>query len=463
MKVYDLIVVGSGAGSKVSVPAIHLGKKVAIVEKAELGGVCLNRGCIPSKMLIYPAEQIEAARNLEKFGAKAKIGKVYFKEIIERINATVSEESEAIRKRYVAAKNFDFYPYEARFISDKVLQVGNTQITARKIVLATGARPRIPDIEGLEGTPFMTSTQALKNKVLPKKLIVIGGGYIACELGAAYAMLGSEVEFIVRTDLISHEDKDIREEFTKVFTKRHTVHLDSTPLKVEYKRKQFTLTYEHKGKRFKTKGDALLVAVGVVPNTDDLGLDKTRIRTNKRGFIEVDDYLETSVKGVYALGDVIGKFMFRHAANFQGEYLFENLYKRIIPRKIKYPPMPHAMFTQPEFAGVGVTEDELIKLNKVRGKDYVVGLNPYQKSAMGMARLSDHGFCKLIFDRKKRLIGAHIIGDEAATMIHQLIYAMTKKAKLDDLLEMIYIHPALPEIVRNAARNAREAFMSMKQ
>jgi dihydrolipoamide dehydrogenase len=194
------------------------------------------------------------------------------------------------------------------------------------------------------------------------------------------------------------------------------------------------------------------VATGVVPNSDNLGLENTKIQRKEGGFLRVNDYLETSEPGVYAIGDVVGNYMFRHSANFEGEYLFRSLFTQDRAEVIQYPPVPYAVFTHPQIAGVGLTETEA----KNAGLDYVVGLTPYSKSAMGQARLSDHGFVKILVERESRqLLGAHIIGDEAATMAHIFILAMTVGATLDHLLEMIYIHPALPEITRNACRAAR--------
>jgi len=346
----------------------------------------------------------------------------------------------------------DSFISDATFLSNKVIQVGKTKITAKKIFIATGAKPFIPPIEGLKDTPYMTSTQALRSRKLPKKLVVIGGGYIACELGYAYSALGSTVTWLVRDkSLLRREDGEVSATFTKIFSQHHNILFKTNTTKVEYKRGRFIIHTKKGNKKSKITADALLVATGVVPNTDTLGLENTDIKTSKRGFIKVNSYLESSVKNVFALGDCVGNYMFRHSVNFEGQYLFDTHYYSKKKKSIKYPPMPHAVFTHPEIAGVGATEEQL----QEKGIEYVVGNNEYEKSAMGMARLSKDEFVKLLFHKKtKKLLGAHIVGEEASTMIHQLIYAMTFNATSDDLLKMIYIHPALPEIVRNAARNA---------
>ena len=458
MKKYEVIVIGAGGGTKISTPASIMGKKAAIIEEWKLGGTCLNRGCIPSKMLIHPANVIVAAREAKKLGVDVNHIKPHFSKIVRRISKTVDADSASIGKSYKHANNLDYYHDHAKFISNKVIEVNGKKITAKKIVIAAGARPSIPPIPGLSGTPYMTSTEALRNTKLPKKLIVIGGGYIACELGHAYAAYGSQVNFIVRKErFLMREDKEVSATFTKVFKKFHTAHIGWTPMEVKYKNKKFTLTLRNNsGKTKKITGDALLMATGVKPNSDKLGLENTKVKVNKRGFIKVNKFMETSVKGVYAIGDVVGKYMFRHSVNFEGEYLFNQLFRKT-KKPIKYPPMPYAVFTHPEIGAVGPTEEEL----KAKGIKYIVGNNPYKASAQGMARLSGLDFAKLIFDKKtKKLISVRIIGEEAATMVHQLIYAMTFGATVDDLLNMIYIHPTMPEIVRNATRKAKAQLSS---
>ncbi|MBL7055334.1 dihydrolipoyl dehydrogenase [Candidatus Woesearchaeota archaeon] len=453
MKKYDLIVIGAGAGTKVSTPASIMGKKTAIVEEWKLGGTCLNRGCIPSKMLIHPADVIMQAKEAKKLGVNVTVKIPSFSKITSRISKVVDSDSSSIGRSYKNAKNLDYYHGHAEFVSDKVIKVTGKLITAPKIVIASGAEKNVPPIPGLKGTPFMTSTEALGSKKLPKKLLIIGGGYIACELGHAYSSYGSDVTYLLRYPrFLVREDQEVSEVFTKVFKKTHKTLFEVGVEKIAYNNKKFTITIKDKKNKIKkVSGDALLLATGVKPNSKNLGLENTKIKTNKFGFIKVNKHLETAVKGVYAMGDVVGNYMFRHSANFEGEYLLKQLFGKS-KKPIKYPPMPYAVFTHPEIGAVGPTEEEL-KAKKIK---YVTGINLYKQSAQGMARLSELEFCKLILDKKtKKLISARILGDESATMIHQLIYAMTFGATVDDLLNMIYVHPALPEIVRNAARKAK--------
>ncbi len=453
---YDIIVIGGGGGANIVKEARRKGLKVAIVEKSKLGGTCLNRGCIPSKMLIHPADIALEIKESKKFGINAKYNSVNFKQLINRISNTVDSESDSLSKTYKKLENVDFYHLEGKFESDKIIKVGKKRITSNKIIIATGARPSIPPISGLKDTPFWTSTDALRSVRLPKRLLVIGGGYIAVELGHAYSGLGSNVNFLVRGAMVSREDKEVIDTFTRIFKEKHNVLDINTIENVSYKNKEFTLTYTTPDNKKKTiKGDALLVATGVKPNTDNLGLENTKIKTNKFGFIQVDKYMETPIKGVYAIGDCVGNYLFRHSVNFETEYLNPILLDKAKKVPIKYVPIPHSIFTNPQIAGVGLTEEELI----AKKIPYVVGLNKYKNSAMGMALLEEDGFVKLLFHKKtKKLLGAHIIGPEASDMIHMLIYAITFNATVDSLLKMVYVHPALPEIVRNAARIAKSKF-----
>lgn len=453
MKEYELIVIGAGGGTKIASPAARLGHKVAIIEKEDLGGTCLNRGCIPSKMLIHPANVLTQAKNMEKYHiTNTGEFKPDLKTLFERVTKTVQNESANIVESYKNLENLDYYAGEATFKSDTVIEVNGEELTAPKIVIATGSRPFVPPIPGIKGTPHMTSREALRPEQIPKRLLVIGGGYIASELGHMYNALGAETVFFVRDCYLAREDESIQVEFQKAFEARHKTHYATQNLTVSYKDGQFTITgTDADGNEVSETGDALFAATGIKPNTEGLGLENTSIQTTERGYVSVDENLQTEVPGVYAIGDVVGNFMFRHSVNFEGEYLLGQLFQDHAPAAIDYPPMPHAVFTSPEIGGVGKTEQEL----RDEGVDYIAVTHEYIHSAQGMARLPEEGLVKLMFNRSDRkLLGAHIIGEEAATMVHQLILAITLEATSTDLLRMIYVHPALPEIVRNAVRKA---------
>ena len=462
MKEYDVIVIGSGGGTKLVTPVAKLGKKVAIIEKGPLGGTCLNRGCIPSKMLIHTAELCSLIRDVKRFDITLDaFPSVDFEHLMKRVASTIDQESESIAPLYNENPNIDYYPHEGKFIDKMTLEVGGEKIKGDKIFIAVGARAAIPPIPGLANVPYITYKEALRMTKKPKKLIVIGGGFIATELGYFYSAIGVQTTFLTRSILLRPEDDDIREAFQEAFSKQVDLHLHCDFKEVSYTNETFTVTYhDQKGEKHAAEGDALIVATGIKPWTDTLNLGKTDVQLDEEGFVKVDDHLRTTAKNIWALGDCVGNYLFRHSANFEGEYLFRTLFGNPSEEPIVYSAVPHAVFTHPEIAGVGKTEREL----KEAEIPYIVGKNTYAKSARGMALLPETGFVKLLFEKHSlKLLGAHIIGQEASNMVHMLILAIEMGATLDHLLNMIYIHPALPEIVRNAARNAKSIALESKE
>ncbi len=454
MKNYDIIVIGSGGGSKISTPSSKLGYKVALIEKGPLGGTCLNRGCIPSKMLIHAADVAYGIQEANRFQILPKGYDIDFPGLVHRVCETIDEESASINPGIEANANIDWYRNHGKFIGDRQLEVGGETIRGDKIFIAAGARPRIPNISGLQEVPFITSTEALRLDQFPKKMVVLGGGYIAAELSHYFGALGTEIHMFVRSRMLKGEDPEVRDEFEKVFGQRHHLYFGIQPNKIQYANGEFEVTYDDPdGKSHCIHCDQVFVAAGVVPNSDQLDLEKTGVAITEKGFIKVDDHLRTTADNIWAFGDIAGNYLFRHSANFEGQYLFTSVIHEASTAPIDYTGMPHAVFTQPQIAGVGEREDDL----QARGANYVKGVNPYASSAMGMALRSDHGFVKILIEKgTHKILGCHIIGHEASVLIHQIIPLMRLEGKLEDLLYMIHIHPALSEIVRNAARKARD-------
>ncbi|QBG48549.1 dihydrolipoyl dehydrogenase [Verrucomicrobia bacterium S94] len=459
MESFDIIIIGTGGGTKIARPAADLGFKVALIEKENMGGTCLNRGCIPSKMLIHPADQIHHIRQAHRIDIAADPNpRMQFESLIKRVTETVDNISNELAPPYEEHQNIELIRGEATFTGDHSISVNGRILSADRIFIAVGTRPHIPEIPGLAGTPYMTSRDALRNTELPERMIVLGAGYIGCELGHVYSTAGTDVHFIVRSELLRREDREIKAEFHRVFSENNTLHEGCTAENVEHDGSVFKVTIQDRnGAKKILEAEALLVATGVIPNTDALGLENTSIKTDENGYIPVDGQLRTSVPGVYAMGDCNGNYFFRHTVNWEGEFLMRVLFERPSDETIDYGAVPHAVFTYPQIAGVGKTEDELIRENV----DYIRGCCRYENTAMGLARQADHGFVKLLIGKNdRRILGAHIIGDEASDMIHMIIALMYKNGTLDDLLNMIYIHPALPETVRDAARDARDQFKS---
>ncbi len=448
MKRFDVIVIGAGSGLNVANAAAEKGLKVAVIEPGPMGGTCLNRGCIPSKIIIHAADVAETIRNSEKFHIKSKLLSIDFKSIIREANKIVGDSAKHIEEGIKGSENFTLFKEYASFVGERRLKVGNEVIEGDKIIIAAGTRPMTPKIEGLDKIDYMTSDEGLKLERLPKKLIVLGGGYIACELAHFYSAMGSDVTIVQRSDhLLTKQDEEIARKFTEVFSRRINVLTNHTVEKVEKKSGQYTLTL--KGKTKKISGDALLVAQGRISNADTLDLDKAGVKTTKEGFIKVNEFLETSAKNIWAFGDIAGIYQLKHSANLEGEYCAQNAFgnKKV---KVDYTAMPFAIFTSPQIAGVGMTEDEL----KEKKINYKVGRYDYIRTGMGKALKDSDGFVKVLVDKKKeKILGCHIIGTDASSIIHEVIVAMKNKNNVKTITDTIHIHPALPEVVERAFLN----------
>src|SRR3989344_1458215 len=451
MKIFDLIVIGSGAGLNVAVGAAEQGLKVALVENGPMGGTCLNRGCIPSKIVINSAEVAEMIDRAAEFGLSASLNKVNFKFVTDRASHMVDADAHSIEKNVRADKNPTLFKGKGKFIDKYTLEVNGEKIESKKIVIAAGARPSIPPIPGLDKVPFMTSTEALRQTVLPKSMIILGGGYIGVELGFFYAELGTKITIVQRNKvLIPREDQDVAGLITNLWKKRYNVLTNADVVKVEKYGKDITVTVKVGNSTKKITAEKLLVATGVKPNSDTLQLEKVGVKTNKNGFISVNRFMETNVKNIWALGDIAGIYLFRHSANLEAEYVLENVLGT--KKAVDYYPMPHSIFTSPQIAGVGLTEQEA----QEQKKNYVIGMEYYKNTGKGFALAEKDGFVKFIVDkRSKEILGCHIIGPEASVLLHEVLIAMKagKNKALDLLRDTVHVHPSLNEVVQRAALN----------
>lgn len=460
---FDLIVIGSGAGLDVANAAAQHGLKVAIVEKGRMGGTCLNRGCIPSKLLIHNADVMETIKSASLFGIKIEGVSVDFEKIVSRVNGIIDSESNGIRSAFEDINNPKLFPVEGRFVGEKQIQVKDhdqtTIITADRILIASGTRPAIPKIKGLgESGGYITSDQALRLKRQPRTLTIIGGGYIAAELAHFFGALGTKINIIQRRNvLIPDEDEEISKKFTEVFSEKYNVFVGHDVELVTKKNELYYVTARSKatGKTAEIVSDQLLIAAGRIPNSDTLDLAKTDVKINEEGFIEVDEKLETNVKGIFALGDAIGKYQFRHSANWEAQYAFNNIIASFDDRQlpVDYTAMPHAIFSSPQVAGVGYTEQELRENGKI---DYAKSVYPFMSTAMGEAIEDRDGFVKFLVERKsKKILGCHIIGTNASILIHEVLVAMKaatgSEETIRNILRTVHIHPALSEVVARAA------------
>jgi dihydrolipoamide dehydrogenase len=422
-------------------------------------------------MLIHPADVINEIEHAKTYDISVPVNEVFIDKakLVNYVTSYIDGESSSINPVYAQHPNIIHIKKECAFVDDHTLRLRKTEgvnsddedtfITGKKIFVVAGARATIPKIPGLKGTPYMTSPEILRLKKTLDRVVIIGGGYVGTELGYYLGKTGSKVTFLVRGGFISNEDCQVQEEFTKIFTEIFDCHINIQIKKVEYINEIFKVYVDENGVEKVFEGEGLFIATGVTPNTDILEVKNAGIELDHRGYIKVDDYLRTSVPHIWSWGDIIGRKLFRHTANFEGEYVFRSVFeetpKGIEVKPINYPSIPHAIFTNPQIGGVGLTEQQA----KAKDIDYVIGFCPYKNSAMGNALRSKNGFVKLIFERSSRkLIGAHIIGVEASNMIHICIVFLQFGATIDDMLHTIYIHPALPELIRNACRLALPNF-----
>ncbi len=503
---FDLIVIGSGSGLDVANAAAQSGLRVALIEKKRMGGTCLNNGCIPSKLLIHSADLMESIRQSEKFGIviDGKIS-IDFEKIVKRVNGIVDSESEEIQRAYSKVDNPRMFYSECRFVGTKELELKSTdkdlsderikkdkkehrrnrdinsdRISALKILIASGSRPRIPKIKGLDKAGFITSDQALRLKRQPLALTIIGGGYICCELAHFFGSLGTKINIVqLRDKLITAEDEDISKRLTDVFVKKYDVHLGYAAESVSKRNSNdghvsnhsarkaenaiseiYTVTAKNKesGKTIAIESDELLIAVGRIPNSDLLDLDKTGVKLDDRGYIVTDEYLQTNVEGIYSLGDVVGRYPFKHSANLEARYAIHNIIQRQDMIPVDYAAIPHAIFTSPQIAAVGATEQFLKLKGKKENKDYLKSIYPFINTGMGLAIEDHEGFIKFLVDMDSRkILGCHIVGTDAAVLIHEVVVAMkTSDSKgdigtIDNITRAVHIHPALSEVVVRAA------------
>ena len=433
-----------------------------------MGGTCLNRGCIPSKLLIHSADVMETIKTAGAFGINVEKISVDYKKIVSRVNEIIDYDSDSIRGAFEGLDNPVLFPAEGRFVGEKRIEVGGQTIAAPKILIASGTRPAIPKIKGLQESIYITSDQALRLKNQPKTLTIIGGGYIAAELAHFFGSLGSTINIVQQRDLlIPREDEDISKKFTELYARKYNVFLGYNTESVTKKNELYHVITRKRntGKSVEIVSDQLLIATGRVSNSDTLDLAKSGVKTNQEGFIEVDEKLETNVEGIFALGDAVGKYQFRHSANWEAQYAFNNIMTTEKDKKlaVEYSVMPHAIFSSPQVAAVGYTEQELKRKEAVGGSeiDYVKSIYPFINTAMGQAIEDKEGFVKFLVETKtRRILGCHIIGTDASVLIHEVLVAMRAGSggrgsddTLGNILRTVHIHPALSEVISRAASN----------
>ena len=445
---FDLIIVGSGSGN--SIPDYLADWNVAIVERDVFGGTCLNRGCIPSKMFVYPADVAVAAETSAKLGIDTQFNGADWAAIRNRVFGLIDPIASSGREyRATGTPNVTLIEGTADFVDERTLDVEGRRITAPNILLAAGARPVVPPITGLMETGFHTSDSIMRLPELPKRLGIIGGGFIAVEMGHVFSGLGSQVTVFNRSNtLLRGFDQDISATFTEVFGQRVELLLGHVPTKVERVADGIKITCAVG----ETIVDEILVATGREPNSDLLNVDAAGLACHHHGTVAVDDTMATNVPGIWAIGDLANNYQLKHLANAEATVAFWNIAHPDDLRHQSYKAVPSAVFSNPQVATVGLTEQEATK----QGRSFSVGRRDYGGTAYGWAMADETGFAKVLVDDETGLIiGAHVLGPQASSIIQPLIQAMQFDQRAEDVArEVFYIHPALTEVVENALLDA---------
>lgn len=457
---YDITVIGSGPGGYVAaIRCAQLGFKTALIEKYNtLGGTCLNVGCIPSKALLDSSEHFHnAVHNFKTHGIDIKGGvEVNLKQMIDRKNGVVKMTCDGID--FLMKKNkIDVYKGLGSFVSKNKIKISGEkteEIETDKVIIATGSKPSsLPGIE-IDKKRVITSTEALSMTEVPKNLVIIGGGVIGLELGSVYARLGAKVSVIEYTSsIIPTMDAALGKELQRVLRKQGFEFFFSHKVKsAKTKGKEVIITADNeKGEEVQFKGDYCLVSVGRKAYTEGLGLENIGLKTDERGRIETDAHLETAVKGIYAIGDLVKGAMLAHKAEEEGVFVAETIAGQ--KPHINYNLIPGVVYTWPEVAGVGATEEEL----KKAGTKYKMGSFPMRALGRARASMDIDGFVKVLADAESdEIIGVHMIGPRCADLIAEAVVAMEYRASAEDVARMSHAHPTYTEAMKEACLAATE-------
>jgi mycothione reductase len=456
---FDLVIIGTGSGNSILDPRFR-DWNVAVVEKGTFGGTCLNVGCIPTKMFVHTADLAATPAASARFGVDSELHGVRWADVRDRVFDRIdpiAAGGREYRVNHADNNNVTVFEGQGRFTAPKTLEVtlpdGQREtITADKFVLAAGGRVVVPDVPGLADVGYDTSDTIMRLESLPKRMTILGSGFVAAEFAHVFSSFGVEVTVIARSGaLLRSEDDDISARFTSLASAKWDVRLDRKTVRAERDGGVVRLHLEGPSGAEVVESEVLLVAVGRHPNSDLLDVTAGGIATGPTGHVVVDDFQETSVEGVYALGDISSPYELKHVANHEARIVQHNLLNPDTREKADHRFVPHAVFTSPQVASVGLTEREA----KASGARYVMSTQEYAGIAYGWAMEDTTGFVKLLADPATgQLLGAHIIGPQAPTVIQPLIQAMSFGLDVRQMARGQYwIHPGMPEVVENALLN----------
>jgi len=429
---YDLAVIGAGwAGFNAAVTAKSLGLKVVLIDKGEIGGTCLNYGCIPTKTLLRSAKVYSLARKSKTFGIETSIPQINFPEIQARKAKIIQQLRQGME---FMLKGIDFINTDARLLSENTIEIGQRQINAKSILIATGSKPFELNEIRIDGKKIFSSNEILNLTEIPKSLLIIGGGVIGCEFASLFSTFGSRVSITELTpQLLPGIDKEISRRLETIFKKMGIKVATSTDAR--------NIDFNHY--------DLVLLSIGRSSVSDGLGIDKTGVKLDKNMFC-VDEYLRTNTPNIYAAGDCANKVMLAHFAAYQGRIAAENIANPAHPKKANLIAVPNCIFTDPEIGSIGLTEEE------AKNKNIDIKINKFDFLGSGMARILDEieGFIKIISDNKTgEILGASIIGPQATELTGILSTAIQSRLSVAHLAEVVLSHPTLSEGITSALRN----------
>ncbi len=450
---FDLAIIGSGSGNGLITEKWDT-RRVALIEGSRFGGTCLNTGCIPSKMLVYTAGIAETVRGASNFGITAHFGEARWTEIRDRIFGLIDGVSDDGRRHRRDAPDVSLFEGTARFEGARSLLVktarGDEHMTASQIVIATGSRPVVPGVFVDAGVPFHTSDTIMRISSLPESMLIVGGGYVAAEFAHIFSSLGVQIRIVTRGQaLLTGLDRAISQQFTSHAKRRWGLFLEADIRAARTRSNGIEVLLED---GTAVAGDVLLVAAGRRPNSDDLDLDAAGIVVREDGRIDVDDFGRTAAQGVWALGDVSSRYQLKHVANAEARTVADNIVAArdggAALTEMPHRAVPAAVFTEPQIATIGASGDELT----ASGCRFVSSTGYLRDTAYGWASRDEDGMCRLYADPKTHLLlGAHILGPEAATLIQPLVTGMSAGIPVTQLARGQYwIHPAPSELVEGA-------------
>ncbi|MGA7924117.1 MAG: dihydrolipoyl dehydrogenase, partial [Thermoplasmata archaeon] len=454
---FDLIVIGSGSAMTVGHAYLERrpGARVAVIDKDEPGGICLTRGCIPSKLLLYPAGVVREVERASTFGIETSIQAIRFEDVMRRMRSLIDEDISQIRYGLEHTPNLTYFHAAAEFVAPYTLQVGTTTITAPMILLGLGSEATVPSVPGLRETGYLTSDTVLQLTTRPGAIAIVGGGYIAAEYGHFFSAMGCEVTIVGRNPrFLPGEEPEISETVRRALGRYVRIQTGQEVVRVERVegRKRLTLLERSTSRTSSLTVDEILIAAGRGPTTGILRPERGGIDLDAQGWVRVNEFLETSQPKVWAFGDANGRYLFKHKANWEAEVVYENVLLGH-RRSVDYHAVPHAVFTYPEVAAVGLGERAA---REQFGDDRLrIGFYWYRDTAKGQAMGETEGFVKVLIDRStSAVLGAHVVGPDAANLIQEVVTIMyTPTRAFEPIRDGMHIHPALSEVVERAVRS----------